>query len=494
MSRVFHPVKTKFRHGRAPFLPAGLGRKESARARRRIPAAFWEAALSSKAPAAKLLARPVTRLQGRVRAPGDKSISHRALMFGALALGETTVRGLLGGEDVLATAAALRALGAEVTHEREAGLWRIRGFGVGGGREPGDVLELGNSGTSARLLAGILASHPFTSFMTGDASLRRRPMQRVIDPLSRMGARFEGRDGGRIPMAIIGTDEMVPIEYRLPVASAQVKSAILLAGLNTAGETTVIEPEATRDHTERMLRYFGADVRVTPADPGETGKRITVVGWPELKGRDVVVPGDPSSAAFAVVAAAIRPGSDITVENVGVNPLRAGLYLTLRDMGADIAFENAREVGGEPVADLHVKGGVLKGVEVPAERVPTMIDEYPILAVAASCAQGTTRMLGLAELRAKESDRLASVAAGLQANGVKLEMGAEDLMVHGTGAPPAGGGLVATHLDHRIAMSFLVLGLAARQPVAVDDASPIDTSFPGFAALMNRLGAKIETA
>jgi len=418
-------------------------------------------------------------------------------MFGALALGETTVRGLLEGEDVLATAAALRALGAEVTHEREAGLWRIRGFGVGGGREPGDVLELGNSGTSARLLSGILASHPFTSVMTGDASLRRRPMQRVIDPLSRMGARFEGRDGGRMPLAIIGTDEMVPIEYRLPVASAQVKSAILLAGLNTAGETTVIEPEATRDHTERMLRYFGADVRVAPADPSKKdggGKRITVVGWPELKGRDIVVPGDPSSAAFAVVAAAIRPGSDITVENVGINPLRAGLYQTLRDMGADIVFENEREVGGEPVADLHVKGGVLKGVEVPAERAPTMIDEYPILAVAASCAHGTTRMLGLAELRAKESDRLASVAAGLQANGVKHEMGAEDLIVHGTGSAPPGGGLVATHLDHRIAMSFLVLGLAAREPVAVDDASPIDTSFPGFTALMNGLGAKIEAA
>ena len=386
----------------------------------------------------------------------------------------------------------LRALGAEVTHDAGEATWRIRGFGVGGGREPADVLELGNSGTSARLLSGILASQPFTSFMTGDASLRGRPMQRVIEPLSRMGARFEARDGGRMPLAIIGTDEMVPIEYRLPVASAQVKSAILLAGLNTAGETTVIEPHATRDHTERMLRHFGAEVRVTPAEGG--GKRITVVGWPELLGRDIVVPGDPSSAAFAVVAAAIRPGSDITVENVGLNPLRAGLYQTLLDMGADIAFENEREVGGEPVADLRVKGSALKGVEVPAERAPTMIDEYPILAVAASCAQGTTRMLGLAELRAKESDRLASVAAGLLANGVKHEMGADTLVVHGTGSAPSGGGLVATHLDHRIAMSFLVLGIAAREPVAVDDGSPIDTSFPGFAALMNGLGAKIELA
>ncbi|HEV3494572.1 MAG TPA: 3-phosphoshikimate 1-carboxyvinyltransferase [Reyranella sp.] len=453
---------------------------------------FEEAALSARA-SAKLVAQPVACLKGRVRAPGDKSVSHRALMFGALALGETTVRGLLEGEDVLCTAAALRALGAEVVHEpgHESGngTWRIRGFGVGGGREPADVLDLGNSGTAARLLSGILASQPFTSFMTGDASLRGRPMQRVIEPLSRMGARFEARDGGRMPLAIIGTDEMVPIEYRLPVASAQVKSAILLAGLNTAGETTVIEPHATRDHTERMLRHFGAEVRVTAAEGG--GKRITVVGWPELLGRDIIVPGDPSSAAFAVVAAAIRPGSDITVENVGLNPLRAGLYQTLLDMGADIAFENEREVGGEPVADLHVKGSALKGVEVPAERAPTMIDEYPILAVAAACARGTTRMLGLAELRAKESDRLASVSAGLLANGVKHEMGADTLVVHGTGAAPAGGGLVATHLDHRIAMSFLVLGLAAREPVAVDDGAPIDTSFPGFAKLMNGLGAHI---
>jgi 3-phosphoshikimate 1-carboxyvinyltransferase len=458
---------------------------------------FQEAVLSLRAPSAKLVARPVGPLRGRVRAPGDKSVSHRALMFGALALGETTVRGLLEGEDVLATAAALRALGAEVTHEREAALWRVRGFGVGGGHEPADVLELGNSGTSARLLAGILASHPFTSVMTGDASLRRRPMQRVIEPLALMGARFEGREGGRLPLAIVGTDEMLPIEYRLPVASAQVKSAVLLAGLNIAGETTVIEPEATRDHTERLLRHFGAEVRVAPADPsakGGGGKRITVVGWPELLGRDIVVPGDPSSAAFAVVAAAIRPGSDITVENVGINPLRAGLYQTLRDMGADIAFENERELGGEPVADLHVKGGMLTGVEVPAERAPSMIDEYPILAIAAACAAGTTRMLGLAELRAKESDRLASVSAGLLANGVKHEMGAADLVVHGTGAAPTGGGLVATHLDHRIAMSFLVLGLAAREPVAVDDGSPIDTSFPGFVQLMNGLGALIEAA
>ena len=342
------------------------------------------------------------------------------------------------------------------------------------------------------MFSGVLAAHPFASTMTGDASLRSRPMKRVIEPLSQMGARFEAREGGRMPLAIVGTDEMVPIEYKLPMASAQVKSCVLLAGLNTAGETTVIEPEATRDHTERMLRHFGAEVRVE-ATTGK-GKRITVVGWPELKARDIDVPGDPSSAAFAVVAAAIRPGSDVLVENVGINPLRAGLYTTLKEMGADLTYRNEREVGGEPVADLVVKGCELRGVEVPPERAPTMIDEYPILAVAAAYARGTTRMLGLAELRAKESDRLSSVAAGLAANGVKHEMGNDSLTVQGDGKPPAGGGLVKTHLDHRIAMSFLVLGLGARDAVAVDDGSPIDTSFPGFAALMNGLGAKIGPA
>ena len=462
-----------------------------------IPACYegalsqMEPTLSGKAVPAKLIAHQVPRLEGRVRAPGDKSVSHRALMFGALALGETVISGLLEGEDVLCTAAALRALGATIV--QEGTIWRVRGFGVGGGREPGNVLDLGNSGTSARLLSGILASHPFVSFMTGDGSLRGRPMQRVIEPLSRMGARFISRDGGRMPLGIVGTDEMVPIEYTLPFASAQVKSCILLAGLNTAGETTVIEPEATRDHTERMLRHFGAEVRVSDLE-GRRGKRITVVGWPELKGRDIVVPGDPSSAAFAVVAACILPGSDVTVENVGLNTLRAGLYTTLMEMGANIVLENQREVGGEPVADLHVRGGGLKGVTVPPERAPTMIDEYPILAVAAACAEGTTHMLGLAELRAKESDRLSSVSAGLAVNGVKHEMGPDFLIVNGVGGAPPGGGLVATHLDHRIAMSFLVLGLATREPVAVDDGSPIDTSFPGFAALMTGLGAKIGPA
>ncbi|MBS0224498.1 MAG: 3-phosphoshikimate 1-carboxyvinyltransferase [Proteobacteria bacterium] len=452
---------------------------------------FQEPVLSIPAAPSRLVAHPVARLEGRVRAPGDKSVSHRALMFGALALGETVITGLLQGEDVLCTAAALRALGAQISREQD--VWRVRGFGVGGGREPQDVLDLGNSGTSARLLSGILASHPFTSFMTGDGSLRRRPMQRVIEPLSRMGARFQARQGERMPLAIVGTDEMVPIEYELPVASAQVKSCILLAGLNTAGETTVIEPLATRDHTERMLRHFGAEIRVAPVE-GATGKRITVVGWPELKARDIAVPGDPSSAAFAVVAACIRPGSDVVVENVGLNPLRAGLYTTLKEMGANLTFQNEREVGGEPVADLRVRGGGLKGVEVPAKRAPSMIDEYPILAVAASYAEGTTHMQGLAELRAKESDRLASVAAGLDANGVKYEMGPESLTIHGTGGAPAGGGVVKTHLDHRIAMSFLVMGLGTGAPVAIDDGAPIETSFPGFAALMNGLGAKIEAA
>jgi len=411
-------------------------------------------------------------------------------MFGALALGETRITGLLTGEDVLATAAALRVLGATIVPEN--GVWRVRGFGVGGALEPADVLNLGNSGTSARLLSGLLASHPFTSFITGDESLRRRPMQRVIEPLARMGARFEAREGGRLPLAIVGTDEMVPIEYTLPVPSAQVKSCILLAGLNTAGETTVIEPEPTRDHTERLLRHFGAEVRVEAANG--KGRRITVAGWPELKARELVVPGDPSSAAFAVVAACVAPGSEIVVENVCVNPLRAGLYTTLQEMGADIAFENRREQGGEPVADLHVKGGALLGVDVPPERAPTMIDEYPVLAIAAACARGTTRLRGLAELRAKESDRLSSVAAGLAANGVRHEMGTDWLKVQGDGRAPPGGGLVKTHLDHRIAMAFLVLGLAAREAVAVDDGSPIETSFPGFAALMGSLGAKIEVA
>ena len=427
-------------------------------------------------------------LTGRMRAPGDKSISHRALMFGALALGETQIEGLLTGEDVLATGAALRALGAEV-ERRDDGTWRVQGVGVGGFSEPADVLDMGNSGTSARLMTGLLASHAFTSFVTGDASLRSRPMQRVITPLSRMGASFTNRDGGRLPMAVTGSKTPLPIEYVLPMASAQVKSAILLAGLNTPGETTVIEPHPTRDHTERMLRSFGGEVKVREIEGG--GRAATVRGYPDLRGQQIVVPGDPSSAAFAAVAASIVPDSDIVIENVGLNPLRAGLYTTLREMGADLDYQNRREVGGEPVADIRVRSAPLQGIEVPPERAPTMIDEYPILAVAAACGRGPTRMLGIGELRAKESDRVASVVAGLQACGVQIRATADEMVVEGCDGAPPGGGTVVTHLDHRIAMSFLVLGLASRTAVTIDDASPIDTSFPDFAAMMRALGAEL---
>lgn len=442
-------------------------------------------------PPRPLTARRSGPLKGTARVPGDKSISHRALMFGALALGETRIEGLLEGEDVLNTAAALRALGAEA--ERGAdGVWRTRGRGVGGLAEPSRVLDMGNSGTAARLLTGLLATHPFTSFMTGDASLVKRPMARVTTPLERMGASFVLRSAGRLPGAIIGTDRPVPIEYRLPVASAQVKSAILLAGLNTPGRTTVIETEPTRDHTERMLRHFGIDVRVETAE-GD-GLAASVTGHGELTARDVVVPADPSSAAFPAVAALIRPDSAVTLTGVGLNPRRAGLYETLREMGADITEANRREEGGEPLADLVVRGSALKGVEVPPERAPSMIDEYPVLCAAAACAEGKTVMRGLAELRVKESDRLAMMAAGLEACGVSLEMGEDWLVVHGTGRPPKGGATVATAMDHRIAMSFLVLGLATEEPVRVDDGSFIDTSFPGFTALMTSLGAEIGEA
>jgi 3-phosphoshikimate 1-carboxyvinyltransferase len=428
-------------------------------------------------------------LSGTVRVPGDKSISHRALMFGALAVGESRVEGLLEGDDVLRTAAAMRALGAEV-ERLEDGTWRLFGRGVGGLQEPSDLLDLGNSGTGARLMMGLVATHPFTTFFTGDASLRSRPMKRVSEPLSRMGARFVTRDGGRLPAAVQGTTNPVPITYELPVASAQVKSAILLAGLNTPGVTTVIEKEATRDHTELMLRNFGATVEVEHLEDGR--RAISVTGFPELTGRHVVVPADPSSAAFPAVAALLVPGSEVRLAGVGMNPLRTGLFLTLREMGADIHFDNPREEGGEPVADLVIKASSLRGVDVPAARAPSMIDEYPVLAVAASFATGTTRMFGLSELRVKESDRFAAVMRGLVACGVKVEEDGDTMIVHGTGAPPPGGATIAVNLDHRIAMSFLVMGMASQQPVAVDDAEAIETSFPGFEALMNGLGAKIE--
>ncbi len=436
-----------------------------------------------------LLARPATRpLGGRLAVPGDKSISHRALMFGALAVGETRITGLLEGEDVLRTAAAMRALGAEVVREG-SGRWRVAGRGVGGLAEPEDVLDMGNSGTAARLLCGILATHPLFAVMTGDASLRRRPMRRVTAPLAATGARFSARAGDLLPLAVEGAREALPLAYRLPVASAQVKSAVLLAGLNARGLTRVEEPEATRDHTENMLRHFGATVEVAVAGPGRV---ITLAGQPELRAADVAVPGDPSSAAFPLVAALLVAGSEIALEGVGLNPLRTGLFTTLREMGASVTVLRERREGGEPVGDLAVRAGALRAADVPPERVPSMIDEFPILAVACACATGTSRMRGLAELRVKESDRLSATAALLAENGVTVRIEGDDLLVHGTGAPPAGGGRVATRMDHRLAMSALVLGLAARAPVAIDDGAFIDTSFPGFVTLMRGLGATIE--
>jgi 3-phosphoshikimate 1-carboxyvinyltransferase len=431
--------------------------------------------------------RATAPLSGRIAVPGDKSISHRALMFGALAIGETRITGLLTGEDVLRTAAAMRALGAEVANDPD-GTWRVAGRGVGGLTEPTDVLDMGNSGTAARLLCGILASHPIFSVLTGDASLRRRPMRRVIDPLTATGARFASRSGGLLPLAIEGAREALPLEYRVPVPSAQVKSAVLLAGLNARGTTRVEEPEATRDHSENMLRHFGATVHV---EASGNGRIITLAGQPELRAADVVVPGDPSSAAFPLVAALLVPGSSVTIPSVGLNPLRTGLFTTLLEMGATVTMANRRLEGGEPVGDLVVTGGTLRGVDVPPQRAPTMIDEYPILAVAAAGAIGTTRMRGLKELRVKESDRLGATAAMLAGNGVAVEISGDDLIVHGNGGAPPGGGLVETHMDHRIAMAAVVLGLIAEQPVTVDDASFIDTSFPGFAALMEQLGATI---
>jgi 3-phosphoshikimate 1-carboxyvinyltransferase len=430
--------------------------------------------------------RPTAPLTGTITVPGDKSISHRALMFAALAVGESRITGLLEGEDVLRTAAAMRALGAEVYRQPD-GTWSVAGRGIGGLTEPADVLDMGNSGTAARLLAGVLASHEMFSVMTGDASLRGRPMRRVIDPLSQCGAQFSARAGGRLPLAVQGAQMAMPISYRLPVASAQVKSAILLAGLNARGETVVDEPEPTRDHTENMLRHFGATVRV---ETNGSGRVITLAGQPELRAADVRVPGDPSSAAFPLVAALLVPGSRITIAGLGLNPLRTGLLATLREMGADLTVTNTRSEGGEPVGDLTIAHGPLTAVEVPPERAPSMIDEYPVLAVAAAFATGTTRMRGLKELRVKESDRLAATAALLSVNGADVRIEGDDLLV--TGGLPAGGGLVETHMDHRIAMSALVLGQGTRAAVRVDDTSFIDTSFPGFVALMRGLGAAFD--
>ncbi|HJU32482.1 MAG TPA: 3-phosphoshikimate 1-carboxyvinyltransferase [Hyphomicrobiaceae bacterium] len=421
-------------------------------------------------------------LSGRVRVPGDKSISHRALMFGALATGRTRITGLLEGEDVLNTAKALQAMGCPV---RKAGaVWEVLGRGIGGLARPEEPLDFGNSGTGVRLMMGVLAGHDMRVELTGDASLSRRPMGRVLTPLRQMGLETdEGKD--QLPLTIRGSADLLPIEYRLPVASAQIKSAVLLAGLHAAGETTVVETEATRDHTERMLRHFGARVGVTERDGL---RRITVAGEGELAGRDVDVPGDPSSASFAAAAALIVPGSEVAIEGVLVNPTRTGFYVTLREMGADIQFSRERDQGGEPVADVLVRHSRLKGVRVPPERAPSMIDEYPILACLAAFAEGETRMEGLGELKVKESDRLAATAAGLTANGVEAKVQGDALIVGG-GAGVRGGGTVATHLDHRIAMAFLVLGLGADRPVTVDDADTIATSFPEFRSLMEGLGA-----
>jgi 3-phosphoshikimate 1-carboxyvinyltransferase len=435
-----------------------------------------------------LTSHPTGPLRGRIRVPGDKSISHRALMLASLAVGETRITGLLEGEDVLRTAAAVQALGAQVTRDAD-GVWRVAGVGVGGLTEPADLIDLGNSGTGARLLMGMIAGHGITAFLTGDASLRRRPMGRVAEPLLRVGARIVAREGGRLPLAITGAAEPVPIQYRLPVASAQVKSAVLLAGLNTPGATSVVEPQPTRDHTERMVRHFGGTVDVEEIEGG--GRLVTLTGQPELRAAALTVPGDPSSAAFAAVAALLLPGSEVTIENIGTNPLRVGLFDTLVEMGADIAFENERVAGGEPVADLRIRASRLNGVEVPAERAPRMIDEYPILAIAAAFATGRTVMRGLGELRVKESDRLAAIARGLNSCGVRTEIEGDDLVVFGCAGEVPGGTVITTDLDHRPAMAFLVCGMAARNPVGIDDGETINTSFPGFAALMNGLGGKI---
>jgi 3-phosphoshikimate 1-carboxyvinyltransferase len=426
-------------------------------------------------------------LKGRIAIPGDKSISHRALMLSALAVGTSRVTGLLEGHDVLATAAAMRAMGASIDRTGD-GEWVIDGVGVGGLLQPREALDMGNSGTSTRLLMGLVSSHPITTTFTGDASLSGRPMGRVIDPLSQMGADITASPGGRLPVMVRGLAPAVPIEYRSPVASAQVKSAILLAGLNTPGITTVIEPVPTRDHSERMLKGFGAtlDVEVEP----DGTRWISVMGEAELQPQTIVVPGDPSSAAFFIVAALLVPGSDVTIANVGLNPTRAGLVEVLQAMGGDIELLDPREVGGEPVADLRVRHSLLRGIAVDPAIAPSMIDEYPILFVAAALAEGTTVTTGLDELRVKESDRLSVMAAGLAAIGARVEESEDGLVIHGTGGDPLpGGATVAGHLDHRICMSFAIAGLVSKAPVTIDDMAPVATSFPNFEALLDGLQA-----
>ena len=444
-------------------------------------------AAASPVPLCLSVAGPLT---GTTGVPGDKSISHRSLMFGALAVGETVIDGLLEGEDVLATAAALRAMGAQI--ERRGTRWHVNGVGVGGLLQPAAALDMGNSGTSTRLLMGLIASHRITATFIGDASLSRRPMGRVIDPLMLMGARFAASPGANsqkcLPLTMTGLCPAVPLRYTLPIASAQVKSAVLLAGLNTPGETIVIEPIATRDHSERMLAGFGATLHI---EPSREGRVITLVGEADLRPQAITVPGDPSSAAFPMVAALIVPGSEITITNVGMNPTRAGLVKILQAMGADISVVQPRTVGGEPVADLHVRHSPLTGIEVPPECAPSMIDEYPILFVAAAFARGRTVMRGLDELRVKESDRIAVMAAGLAACGVPCTEHDDGLSIDGSGGEPvSGGATVAASLDHRIAMSFAILGLHSSRPVTIDDARPIATSFPGCVAMMEALATR----
>jgi 3-phosphoshikimate 1-carboxyvinyltransferase len=424
-------------------------------------------------------------LKGRIRVPGDKSISHRSIMLGALAVGETRVTGLLEGEDVLSTAAAMRAMGAAI--ERDAdGMWHVHGVGVGGLLQPQQALDMGNSGTSTRLLMGLVGSHPITATFVGDASLSKRPMGRVIDPLSTMGAEFTASPGGRLPLTLRGISPAVPIAYRLPVASAQVKSAILLAGLNTPGITTVVEPIPTRDHSERMLRGFGAELSVDLADDG--ARVIKVRGEAELKPQDIVVPGDPSSAAFFVVAALLVEGSDLVVENVGLNPTRAALFDVLRLMGGSIEELDRREVGGEPVADLRVRHSLLTGIDVDPAVVPSMVDEFPILFVAAALAKGRTVTTGLEELRVKESDRISAMRAALELAGATVTETEDGLIIDGTGGHPLPGtpegASVVTHLDHRIAMAMAIAGIASKRGVEVDDTRPIATSFPVFESLL----------
>ncbi|MGR3839337.1 MAG: 3-phosphoshikimate 1-carboxyvinyltransferase [Cognatishimia sp.] len=436
-----------------------------------------------------MTSRPCGPLTGEAVVPGDKSISHRSLILGALAVGETKISGLLEGEDVLDTAKAMRAFGAEVI-EHGNGNWSVHGVGVGGFAEPDQVIDCGNSGTGVRLIMGCMATTPISATFTGDASLNKRPMARVTDPIALFGAQSVGRSGGRLPMTIVGAQDPVAVRYETPMPSAQVKSAVLLAGLNVPGQTVVVEKEATRDHTERMLAGFGAEISVRDTDEG---REITLTGQPELKPQDIVVPRDPSSAAFPVCAALIVPGSDVLVPNIGLNPTRAGLFTTLKEMGADLTYENMREEGGEPVADLRARFSPdLKGIEVDPTRAASMIDEYPVLSVVASFAQGDTVMKGVKELRVKESDRIDAMAKGLRLNGVEVDEGDDWWVVKGLGhGNVPGGAICASELDHRIAMSFMVMGMAAQKPVSVDDGGPIATSFPIFEQLMGNLGSDL---